>query len=542
MICSSCKYAPIELMAGFDEKVERLDPAPAAFTCAEGCTHPNMCSYAKAVIEEVYDKNIKELILTDCCDAMRRAYDALLMEGKIDFLYLLPIPHKSSPVEIRMFAKSLKELAETFEKYSGRQFEVNKSVEAYRMQMSESHEVEGNHITVTGAHGGKQLIDYVQSVFPDVQIKDDTCSGNRHLYKEPGDADDFFNWYADALMNQEKSCMRMLDATENIDSDDGRIGTIFHTIKFCDYYGFEYMMTENRDRTLKVETDTLGQSTGQLSTRLEAFREELGMEKKTNEILNGRYVAGIDSGSTSTDVVIMDSSTNIITSVIISTAAGSENSSKKALDEALEKAHLDRNDIERIVTTGYGRGNIKASDEAVTEITCHAKGAHFLYPEAHTVIDIGGQDSKVIIIDSDGKVENFVMNDKCAAGTGRFLENSAKVFGYDMAQMSAEGLKWKKDLTITSMCTVFAESEVVSLIADNTPTADIIHGLNKSIAKRTASLVMRLKGSGPYIMTGGVARNAGVVKCLEEELHDRIYVSEDAQICGAIGACLSAFS
>lgn len=177
----------------------------------------------------------------------------------------------------------------------------------------------------------------------------------------------------------------------------------------------------------------------------------------------------------------------------------------------------------------------------MSEITCHAKGAHHLYPRARTVIDIGGQDSKVICLDGNGNVTNFVMNDKCAAGTGRFLENMARTLQLSLSEMSELGLRWKKDVTISSMCTVFAESEVVSLVAANTETADIIHGLNQAVANKTASLVRRIHGEAPYIMSGGVAKNRGVVKALEEALNAEIYVPQQAQICGALGAALIAW-
>ena len=155
-------------------------------------------------------------------------------------------------------------------------------------------------------------------------------------------------------------------------------------------------------------------------------------------------------------------------------------------------------------------------------------------------MDIGGQDSKVICLDETGAVTNFIMNDKCAAGTGRFLEMMARTLELDMDQMSQKGMRWDKDLTISSMCTVFAESEVISLIADNHSESDIIHGLNKSIAAKTASMVTRAKGKGPYMMTGGVARNKGVVQELEARLGDSLFITKNPDLCGALGAALFA--
>ena len=205
---------------------------------------------------------------------------------------------------------------------------------------------------------------------------------------------------------------------------------------------------------------------------------------------------------------------------------------------ALEEAGINEDSLTLTVTTGYGRENISFGDSSVTEITCHAKGAHYLDPSARTVIDIGGQDSKAIRIDENGSVLSFVMNDKCAAGTGRFLDMMARTMELTLDEMGELGLHWKNDVVISNMCTVFAESEVVSLVAQDTPPADIIHGLNNSVAGKTVSLVKRLGGEKGYIMTGGVAKNKGIVEALEEKLGEKVFISENAQLCGAIGAAL----
>ena len=294
---------------------------------------------------------------------------------------------------------------------------------------------------------------------------------------------------------------------------------------------------------LKIETDTTRQNSGQLKTRLEAFREELGMSQISSIRVSDPdrvYVAGIDSGSASTDAVVMDRNHRILGRAILPTGAGAASGAEKALEQALREAGIRKEELSAIVTTGYGRETIGVGSASVTEITCHARGAHFLDPDARTVIDIGGQDSKVIRIDENGSVKNFVMNDKCAAGTGRFLEMQARALGLSLAEMSELGLSWKNEVMISSMCTVFAESEVVSLVAQNVPAADIIHGLNRSVASRTALLGGRIGMEPAFIMTGGVAQNAGVVACLEEKLGEKIFVSPDSQLCGSIGAALIA--
>ena len=230
----------------------------------------------------------------------------------------------------------------------------------------------------------------------------------------------------------------------------------------------------------------------------------------------------------------------MIAGIVLPTGAGAAVGAERALEEALKEAGLHREDIDALVTTGYGRTAIQAGDKSITEITCHAKGAHHLDPDVRTVVDIGGQDSKVIRIDENGAVENFVMNDKCAAGTGRFLEMMARTMEMDLDDMSETGLTYKEDITISSMCTVFAESEVVSLIAQNKETDDIVHGLNKAVATKTAALAKRVGGQEKYMMTGGVSKNKGLVKTLEEKLGTSLVIHKDAQLCGALGAALFA--
>ena len=226
--------------------------------------------------------------------------------------------------------------------------------------------------------------------------------------------------------------------------------------------------------------------------------------------------------------------------MIMPTGAGAANGAERALEEALKQAKLNREDLDAVVTTGYGRTAISDGDKSITEITCHARGAHFWIRVYVQLWTSGGQDSKVIRLNEDGSVKNFVMNDKCAAGTGRFLEMMAKTMEMSLDELSQVGLSYQEDITISSMCTVFAESEVVSLIAQNKHTDDIVHGLNKAVAAKTASLVKRVGGEEAYMMTGGVAQNKGLVKTLEERLGTSLVISPKSQLCGALGAALFA--
>ena len=529
MLYTTCKYAPEELFSGFGVPTMRLDPNPVSFSCADGCAHPNLCGFAKAVIEEVRMRDVRELIITDCCDAMRRTYDVLSGQ-QLDFLWFLPLPHKSGPAEVRMFAKYLKELADAYGKYLGRPFSTEDALAACRSSQTitaPEGAAPGPLIHVLGAHGGQLLLRQVDEVFPGYEVRDETCSGNRHFPSDmtacadATDPDTFFLWYADLLLNGLQPCMRM-NSSPNLQAHvESAIkksgdGVVFHTMKFCDYYSFTYADLKDHSKIpfLKIETDTTPQSGGQLRTRIEAYKETLeglsgSMQQEKNSkksSLNSNQsssqknsrskniiVAGIDSGSTSTDVVIMDSARNILGKAIVATGMSASKSASAALEAALREAGLARSSLRGVAATGYGREIIEMEKQTITEITCHAKGAHFLFPGIRTIIDIGGQDSKVIRIDEEGRVLHFVMNDKCAAGTGRFLEMQARALGLSMEEMSRLGLSWKEDVRISSMCTVFAESEVISLVAGDTPVNDIIHGLNMAVAQKTESLVRRGK-------------------------------------------------
>ena len=249
---------------------------------------------------------------------------------------------------------------------------------------------------------------------------------------------------------------------------------------------------------------------------------------------------GIDIGSTAAKAAVVETDSAIAWTCVMPTGYSSVDASER-LREALAAAGYDVTaEDARVVATGYGRIAVPYAHKVVTEITCHARGAHHLDPAVRTVIDIGGQDSKVIRLSESGAVETFAMNDKCAAGTGRFLEMMARTLQMKLPEMSELGLDWHNDVTISSMCTVFAESEVVSLIARSTAPADIIHGLNKSVAGKTAALARRTGGVAPFMMTGGVASNRGVVKELESALKAPVEVSEYSQLCGSLGAALFA--
>ena len=249
--------------------------------------------------------------------------------------------------------------------------------------------------------------------------------------------------------------------------------------------------------------------------------------------------AGIDIGSISTETVILQDN-QILSSSILPTGAKSRMAAERSLASALEQIGLGQGELAAIVTTGYGRASYPSATKRITEITCHARGAFFVYPETRTVIDIGGQDSKVIRLDEKGRNVDFQMNDKCAAGTGRFLEVMAHALEVKLEELGKLSRSAQRTIKISSMCTVFAESEVVSLIADNQPQEVIIRGLHDAIADRVLSMVRRVGVEEKVTLTGGVAKNEGVVLALEERLGVKVFVPPEPQIIGALGAALLA--
>jgi len=249
--------------------------------------------------------------------------------------------------------------------------------------------------------------------------------------------------------------------------------------------------------------------------------------------------AGIDVGSISAKAVLFENN-NVMASQVILTGYNSQNAGRQVFDRVLKQAGLEAGQVAKIVATGYGRNSIAFAHKAVTEITCHAAGAFFLDRRTRTIIDIGGQDSKAIALDDSGKVKDFAMNDKCAAGTGRFLEVMARALEVDLDAFGAMSLTADHAAAISSLCTVFAESEVISLIARGEQRANIIAGIHASVASRVVSMAKRVGVRAPIMMTGGVSKNIGVVKALEEKLSANLMVSDRAQVTGALGAAIIA--
>ncbi|MEF2655616.1 MAG: acyl-CoA dehydratase activase [Eggerthellaceae bacterium] len=252
------------------------------------------------------------------------------------------------------------------------------------------------------------------------------------------------------------------------------------------------------------------------------------------------YYLGLDIGSTASKCIVINEDEAIVGRGLYPSGAGTEGPSA-ALRAALDEASITKEDIARSCATGYGRHLVDWCDGQISELSCHAKGASRLFPHARTVIDIGGQDAKVLSLGSDGQLENFVMNDKCAAGTGRFLDVMASIFGCKVGDLASYDAQASEVAAISSTCTVFAESEVISKLAGGEPIPNIVAGIHTSVVDRTYGLVRRLGIKPAVAMTGGVALNAGLRMRLEDRLKQSILTSNLAQLNGALGAAVFAF-
>jgi len=556
MIGYICKYTPVEIFEAMGEEVVRIEPEVTSFNQADTLMHPNICSFAKGLLETVLDGQYEAIILTTCCDSIRRVYDILKEKLPNTFVYILDTPRITKDAGIRLYEKRIREMISAYEEYSGKVYEEEK-LEAFLRSKLKTPAVNTKknmkNVGILGARANANIQAILEKHHVNVAF-DLTCTGlDRKILIEP---EDIFHGYVRGLLTQ-FPCMRMEAAAgrdeliqryaESVD------GIIFHTIQFCDNYSYEYAWLKDRlsRPMLLLETDNTTQSYGQVLTRIEAFIESLeaaDSHKKREERNNRKvqsggkemYVLGIDSGSTSTNAVILDQNRNMKAFEVVRTGAKSGESAQRILKQVLEHAGLTREDILWIVSTGYGRVSIPFADENVTEISCHGRGAHYFNHDIRTILDIGGQDSKAIKLDENGEVTDFVMNDKCAAGTGRFLEAIARTLEIGIDEVGPAALTSKEDIEITSMCTVFAESEVISLIANNKEKSDIANGVCHSIANKAYSLMKRVGLQEGYMMTGGVAKNPGVVRAVEGKLGAKLYICPEPEIVGAVGAALYA--
>lgn len=250
---------------------------------------------------------------------------------------------------------------------------------------------------------------------------------------------------------------------------------------------------------------------------------------------------GIDIGSSSSKVAILDENRKLVGHAVVNMGTGTDGLDE-ALKQAMSQAGTTLEDMKYTIATGYGRLNCPLADDQITEISCHARGVNYLLEGVNTIIDIGGQDSKVIRMDENGKIRNFTMNEKCAAGTGRFLEVMSRVLACPIDGLSDLASQSTEAISISSMCTVFAESEVISQLSKGAKRADVARGAHVSVAKRIAGMCNRVGVEPKIVMTGGVALNKDMVEVMGKELNQAIESAPHPQIAGAIGAADFAYT
>ena len=616
-----CKYVPVEALEAMGAHMERIDPDESlvSFDAAESCMHANVCSFAKSTFETVLSGNLDGIVLTTCCDSMRRLADALRAQAPNLFIHVLDVPRDTGEAACALYQRRVAELLSAYGKFANATFSEEKlfaqlggtlcpaegtcdstleldyarlhSEAAPAAPQVDSHDrnqaadsaawsegCEASERSATAAAAAAQVDNALQPqthfspTMPNVGIAgaranaeikrileahgvniafDITCTNAIRRFV-PRKTDTLAQYAHDVLT--QLPCARMRNISPRKAFFDHVLpqvdGLVYHAVQFCDMYSYEYSDLKRTSPApiLALETDCTAQSRGQMLTRLEAFLESIGAsqtehlasQKGSPMSTAATFVVGLDSGSTSTNAVVMNEARKIVASVVIRTGAKAGASAERAYREVLERAGITPDQVACTIATGYGRVSIPFADENVTEISCHGRGAHYFNPDVRTILDIGGQDSKAIHVNAAGEVTDFAMNDKCAAGTGRFLEMIARSLEISLDELGPAALESKKRLEIASMCSVFAESEVISLIANNEEKPDIAAGVCRAVAGKAYSLMRRVGLEGAYMMTGGVAQNPGVVRAVEELIGEKLFICEDPEIVGATGAALLA--
>jgi predicted CoA-substrate-specific enzyme activase len=562
-----CSYIPVELLTACGHEVVDISVFEnEKYSLAYSCSlHDNICSYAKYLFSKIIDddRQFDFVIVPKVCDAMKQLHSSLCYSGKIES-FLLDVPGRTGDQSAKYLSSQYLSL---LEKIAPDHFHQGKTdlllaekyaptVFAHSLNPEEDH---GQSVKI-GVAGSS----YSPALFRDIFKKFNAggiflrhcghgivSSGERQFSPTASLEQELLRLARYSLQNT--ICPR---------SDGGNLtnyiiaeiekqqlaGLIFTTLKFCDFYAFELEKLKNilpaGFPCLYLENDLSVNSDEQNVTRIEAFMEKIMSGQPTTKKSRARAVApseiysiGLDVGSTTTKGIMLKNGQEIIASTIIPTSINMKDSADAAFGKLIEQSSIGEENIFRTIYTGYGRTAFP-DREQTTEITCHAAGVNFLRPQSGTIIDIGGQDSKAIRIDEAGNVLRFAMNDKCAAGTGRFLENMVQRMNINFDRFSDLSLAADHPTPISSMCSVFAESEVVSLMTKGIPVGSIARGLNFAIAERVCALVRKIQGEAPFILTGGLSLNAGFTGELENALACRVTIFAEAQLAGAIGAAV----
>lgn len=565
MIFYTCSYIPLEILMGTGRDFERLLSVTPSSCHELGC---NLCGYAKTVYGAGMELDKGDfLLVADSCDAMRRVGD-LLNESSRAGVFIMRLPWKRDELAVEFMASEVLRLIGFLEK-KGIDVNLLAGIERFNDLIDHVRSLEATlegrdltelylsalnglkHVPTGSVDKGKTSgknfglaggivdmseIDGIIESAGGVITLNETCLGARPFASRTRIGKDPALSVAQRLIGWRAPCGRFSEKAEN---EYGELDGLLYAIpKFCDFYDFTRNTSDSK--IYRAEIDYPLNSHGQIATRVGALLEKNSARRSKMEKGGGSFFLGIDSGSTTTNGVLTDSTGKILHWKTIRTGINAMASARRLYEELISQSVGTKEEVARIVATGYGRELIDFADETVTEISCHARAVSTLFPSARGIVDIGGQDSKVIKLSTEGKVEDFSMNDRCAAGTGRFLEVMAKVLELDPEEMASLASRSSRELSISSVCTVFAESEVVSLIGRGEKIEDISAGLFNAIVKRVAAMYARLGSPEPLVFTGGVARNAGVVHAMERVFKRKVILPEVPDIMGAYGAALFA--
>ena len=563
-----CSYIPAALLEALGHELADIslfteETCGLEYSCA---MHENLCSYAKYLFRKILmdGKGFDFAVVPNTCDAMKKLHATLTLSGRIPS-FLLDIPRRTGRESAVYLAAQYKSLLETI----APDFDPGKLLARLAALSPCRPSPIGQ---ASGGDGEKWplLIGVVGSSYAPAPFRTTLARyragavflrhcGYGTVPSPPEEAaasldEQLLRTARNTLLNTlcpRSDRGRMTEFLLAEIQNQNLAGLIFSTLKFCDFYAFEFERVRKRlpdpFPLLYLENDLSVGNDEQNRTRIEAFLEKILSGQKGETMRRfpvslksqGDIAIGLDIGSTTTKGILMKEGREILESVILPTSINMRDGAEEAVTALLRGGKMERPDISRMVLTGYGRTAFPEREQ-ITEITCHALGVHFLRSAVATVIDVGGQDSKAIRIDEQGQVLRFAMNDKCAAGTGRFLESMVKRLGITFDEFSALSLRAPEATPISSMCSVFAESEVVSLMARGVPAANIARGLNAAVAGRVRGLVQKIQGQVPFVLTGGLSLNAGFVRELGTALAAPIAVFPESQIAGAIGAALAA--
>jgi len=544
-----CSLIPAELLISLGHDCHFLAADEIVGLKEEGyqCAfHDNLCSYAKALLgyfvrsHHLYDV----IIVPTSCDALKKLSNALTALIPKEKVCVLDVPQNKGVPAQRFLASELKKLSSRLGRGHSRNFSPPPNGMGPREGKSKKIGILGANVLLGVFRAAFEKFGF-EAVFLNQCLFKSYPDMDLALILEKGGVAS----YAGRFL-EKNSCPRTNDSgckelLKRKIQEEGVSGLVVNAMKFCDfqYFDYQYFREALNIPALLIEHDLEGNYEGQIMTRLDAFLEQFETKrgKSKKGVYREGYFAGIDSGSNTTKLVCIDKDKNVVFMSLVPTGTNVQRS-VEALLAALHEKGIGRKDIVRFVATGYGRSNVKGADVIVTEISCHAAGAYHRLQKSATIIDIGGQDSKAIKIDGRGAVVQFAMNDKCAAGTGRFLEVIAHKLEMSLPEFSALALKANAAVDVSSMCSVFAESEVISLIAAGKKREEIARGIHRAIAERVASLSRRVGGDPPYYMAGGVAKNACLVRELEGRLGSKVFVIDEPQFSGALGAALLARS